>query len=89
MSTWADPQVHALAAEAAMKLVKNKGCVPKRPSYVADLRGYQLQGNLTLDDASANTTLKVQQLVKTYNMNLFQRSLGPSHAAWLTCRKST
>lgn len=42
-----------------MKLIKNKGCVPKRPSYVADLRGYQLQGNLTLDDASANTTLKV------------------------------
>lgn len=44
----------------AMKGVPNEGCTPKRPSYAADLRGYQLQGNLTLADASLNTTRKVR-----------------------------
>ena len=48
-----------MAAEAGMMLVRDQGCTPKRPSYVADLRDYQLQGNLTIADASLNTTRKV------------------------------
>ena len=52
-------QVNDMASAAAMMLlIKDQGCVPKRPSYVADLRDYQLQGNLTIADASLNTTRK-------------------------------
>ena len=43
-----------------MKGVPDEGCTPKRPSYAADLRDYQLQGNLTLAEASLNTTRKVR-----------------------------
>lgn len=42
-----------------MKLVGNEACTPLRASYVADLRSYKLQGNLTLDFADFNTTNKV------------------------------
>ena len=56
------PWPYTLQAELeklSMKLVGNKACVPMRSSYVADLRKYTLQGNLTLDDATYNTTRKV------------------------------
>ena len=51
--------LQAQLESVSMKLVGNEACVPKRPSYVADLRKYNLQGNLTLDDANFNTTRKV------------------------------
>lgn len=47
-------------ANLSMAGIVNEGCTPLRPAYAQSLLNYTLQGNLTLDVASANTTRKVQ-----------------------------
>lgn len=52
-------QIAVQAGGGTLQGIPPEGCIPMRPSYVADLRTYPLKGNTTLAPADNNTTRKV------------------------------
>ena len=52
-------QIVLQAGGGTLQGIPPEGCIPMRPSYVADLRTYPLKGNTTLAPAGNNTTRKV------------------------------
>jgi hypothetical protein len=51
------------ASGGTLQGIPPEGCVPLRPSYVADLRAHPLKGNTTLAPADNNTTRKVSSAI--------------------------